>query len=344
MKKLIVLLCVFALSFCFCACDKEENANTNVGEENVSVGNVEPDVEVPADESVNEEAVEIKLPSADDKLNGLGNTYLSDGYAVTDGEWIYYRSYSDGSYSMKKMSMDGTTVEQLPGGNLWWIDIEDGFLYGSYKKQNIVKVDIADRKEYKYSRRQDLNEYNSYYITVDNGWIYYCTNDTQIDKNGVYKMKTDGTENTLLYEGVVDSFKLDGEWLYIDDYDTHYRIKTDGTGLEQLPIGALKYDYIVSNGVFFDKNGKYEDASLVGNSGKGVPSHTYASLIDDTFYYIKGGSIYKQNSDGTNEVKILDGEAYSHVHVLGDWLFFMNSDTDEWYFCKTDGSGLKVVE
>ena len=336
MKKWIALLCALSITLGMTACGKKEQSNSDLG-------NTNPDMIESTDGNSETEKTEIKLPTADDSLNGIGNTYLSDGYAVTDGEWIYYRSYdsADDYYSMKKMSMDGTTVEQLPGGNLWWIDLEDGWLYGSYKKRNICRVNVADREVDK--NVEDLNEYNSYYITVDNGWIYYCTNDTRIDKNGVYKMKTDGTENTLLYEGVVDSIKLDGEWLYIDDYDTHYKMKIDGTGLEQLQIGALKYDYIVSNGIFFDQNGKYEDASQVTNPGKGLPGHTYASLIGDTLYYIQKGAIYKQNSDGTNAVKLLDGEDYSHIQVVGDWLFFMNDETDVWYFCKTDGSGLKVA-
>lgn len=334
MKKWTSFLCALVMILSMTACGNGERASSDIG-------SVDLDAAGSADASTEAEKTEIKLPSADESLNGVGNVYLSDGYAVTDGEWIYYRSYdsADDRYGMKKMSMDGTVVEELPGGNLWWLDLEDGWLYGSYKKRNICRVNVADRKVDK--KVEDLNEYNSYYITVDNGWIYYCTNDTRIDKNGVYKMKTDGTENTLLYEGVVDSFKLDGEWLYIDNYDTHYKMKIDGTEAEQLPIGALKYDYIVSDGVFYDKNGRYEDASLVANPGKGLASHTYASLMGDTLYYIKGGAIYKQNSDGTNAVKVLDGEDYSHIQAVGDWLFFMNSETDVWYFCKTDGSGLK---
>lgn len=338
MKKLIALLCALLMIFCLSSCGEDGQTNSDVGDINL-------DSTETTDSTAEKEESENNLPSADDSLNGLGNTYLSDGYAVTDGEWIYYRSYdsANDNYSMKKMSMDGTTVEELPGGNLWWIDLEDGFLYGSYKKSNIVKVDIANRKEYKYNRCQDLNEYNSYYVTVDNGWIYYCTNDTRIDQNGVYRMKTDGTENTLLYEGVVDSIKLDGEWLYIDNYDTHYKMKIDGTELAQLQIGELKYDYIVSNSIFYDKNGRYEDSSLVVNAGTGLPSHTYASLIGDTLYYTKSGAIYKQKSDGTNESKILDSESYTHIQAVGDWLFFMDSETDVWYFCKTDGSGLKIA-
>ncbi len=326
--SLLIVLCLCLTTFCACgnnvSSDNEEDESVSpVGsnnDENIT------DTTENSDSNVIEEEKEpeIKLPSADDALNGLGNTYLSDGYAVTDGEWIYYRSYdsADDSYGMKRMSMDGEAVETLPGGNLWWIDLEDGFLYGSYKKRNIVKVDIANRDEYKYNRCQDLNEYNSYYITVDNGWIYYCTNDTRIDKNGVYKMKTDGTENTLLYEGVCSQLKLDGEWLYFH-HDAHYKIKLDGTGLEKIAIDD--FAFIVSDGEIFDYKG------------------SHASMINEVIYYNGKDGIYKVNADGNGETKILDGEDYSHVQATGDWLFFCDKETNIWYFCKTDGSGLKIA-
>lgn len=315
MKKWIALLCALIMVLGMTACGNNEQANSDVG-------NVDADTTESTGESTETKEPEIKLPSADDTINGLGNTYLSDGYAVTDGEWIYYRSYDSAadSYSMKKMSMDGATVEELPGGNLWWIDLEDGWLYGSYKKRNICRVNVADREVDK--NVEDLNEYNSYYIMVDNGWIYYCTNDSRIDQNGVYKMKTDGTENTLLYSGVCSQLKLDGEWLYFY-HDAHYKMKLDGTELEKLSIDD--FAFIVSNGEIFDYKG------------------SYASMMNEVIYYDGRDGIYKVNADGSGETKILDGKDYSHIQAVGDWLFFMNSDTDVWYFCKTDGSGLKIA-
>lgn len=330
MKKISCLFCVFAFLFCIASCNNETGTDANVG-------NIETTAETTVAETINEEVVEVVLPSADKELNGKGNKYLGGGFAVTDGEWIYYRSYSDGSYSIKKMSMDGSTVESLPGGDMRDLDLKDGWLYGSYKGRNIRRVDIADREEYKFHKTEDLNEYNSSDITIVDEWVYYCTNDTRIEQNGIYKMKLDGTENTLIYGGVVcDQLKFDGEWLYFSDSGfSHYRIKLDGTGLESLPTET--FGYIVSNGTFYERDGKFNSLSEVKTSDSMV-------LVDDTLYFCGSKTIYKQNADGTDKTTVIEVESCSNLHVLGEWIFFYNQDAENWYFCKTDGSSLKVAE
>ena len=339
MKKIIILLSLLLTLCLFVSCDEEtKEALDNIGESPVEEPISTPEKTDSADNTgENDVNADVSLPSYDSKTNGNGNKYLGGGFAITDGEWIYYRSFSNGSYSMKKMSMDGTTVESIPGGDLRSLELKDGWLYGSYKGRNLVRVDIADRKEYKYHKSEDLNNYNTDDITFIGEWLYYCTNDINIDQNGIYKMKPDGSENTLVYGGgVYSQLKYDGEWIYFSNSGgEHYRMKPDATNVKSL--SGKTFGYVVEDGIFYDKQGSHTDFSSVNSS-------VSMTLLDNTLYYCGNGTIYKQNKDGSNKTVIIEVERCNNLHVLGDWLFFYNQDTDNWYFCKTDGSGLKIAD
>ena len=338
MKKFIALLCALLMVFSLSACGKDEQTNTDVG--NVNLDSTET-----TDSTTQTEETEVKLPSADDSLNGIGNKIFGGGFAVTDGEWIYYRSYSSESkyYSLKKMSMDGETVEyisedNLPGGDLRYLNLEDGFLYGTYRNGSIWRLDIAGREEYEDRKAEQLNDYNSSDLTFVDGWLYYCTNDLDASPNGIYKMKPDGSENTLVYaynDRVFTAMQFDGDWIYFEDTSgKDWRVKLDGTGAEELPSSICSF--VVKNNSFYDRDGAHSDLNTVTSNDNIV-------ILGDTLYFCNSGGIYKQNPDGSNQVLVIDTGACGMLHVLGDWLYFYDYDAENWYFCKTDGSGLKVA-
>ena len=67
-------------------------------------------------------------------------------------------------------------------------------------------------------------------ILIINGWIYYTIDDGN-HSYILYKIKTDGTQNTMLTKISVNIFKIQKDWIYFTDAKEFklYRMKTDGS-------------------------------------------------------------------------------------------------------------------
>ena len=79
-----------------------------------------------------------------------------------------------------------------------------------------------------------LNDRGSANINVIGDWVYYFDKDRRLSK-----MRTDGTEITVLYDEKIDhyltnSMNVTGDWIYFNGMEDGkiYRIRTDGTELQ----------------------------------------------------------------------------------------------------------------
>jgi Tol biopolymer transport system component len=72
-----------------------------------------------------------------------------------------------------------------------------------------------------------------YWMDVKDGWIYYylC-----YDGSDLHRVRTDGTGDEVIFEGLVMDLELSGDWMFCFDEDTGYwyKMKPDGTDREQL--------------------------------------------------------------------------------------------------------------
>lgn len=138
-------------------------------------------------------------------------------------------------------------------------------------------------------------------LVVRDGWIYYSDNGYRVEGDsyqylgteiGLYKIKTDGSQKTLLrsgtshpinynYErGTAGDLALYEDYLYFLDLDNESRLcrmKTDGSDYEQISqTGAFVYTMDTDTQVFYFKSGTFGANKLENKDVSTV------SLIDKT--------------------------------------------------------------
>lgn len=168
------------------------------------------------------------------KLYDLRNWHI-------DGEFIYfsYLTYSHNnpfnelSYSIIRINKEGTVIERIGDEVASSLVVNDGWIY--YYCNG-----------YTYDEKKE----NKYYI--------------DLDKTGLYKIKTDGSGKQLLLSGFeinendprteitfCDKINIFGEYVYFIDYSKNgksrvCRMKTDGTDLKYLSKKGV-HNYTVNN-------------------------------------------------------------------------------------------------
>ena len=86
-----------------------------------------------------------------------------------------------------------------------------------------------------------------YTFFIADDWIYYCErDDAESEENALYKMRIDGSDNTLIYGDIHNQniyLNYMGGWIYFKNADEQgdlpelHRIRTDGTGLQKIDTG-----------------------------------------------------------------------------------------------------------
>ena len=205
------------------------------------------------------------------KTDGTGyETFLSNvyRYCLFDG-WIYYtRMFDDGLYKIKaddkmtrtriiddKVQVGFTVVDDkihwLYDGKIREYDLDGNFLTEYTGARSLLSEDgyyysIERTKDYKYYIKKskldgsDVTEINTNsqieHATVYNGWIYYTTG-YQVSK--FCRIKTDGTENQVLLDGLAVNVGMIDDWIYYklgtlmkdkNDYEySYYKMRLDGS-------------------------------------------------------------------------------------------------------------------
>jgi hypothetical protein len=222
-------------------------------------------------------------------------------YVNADADWIYYVNYSDNN-RLYKISTDGKDVKKLTDDGIDSLNLENGWLYyiDASQKGIICKLSIDGKSKFTLSKdtycsnllvkngwvyytykgyiyRLDTNGANKlkiaeiritpYVLTenwrgnfdVDDNYIYYPGKD-----GCMYKIKLNGTENTKITAGNVESINIYSNYVYYFSYtsQTIYRIKLgEKPKLEYIIGGGSYYNIIIvsNNGVMFkdkaDENG-----------------------------------------------------------------------------------------
>lgn len=163
------------------------------------------------------------------KLNNEASTMLN----VVEG-WIYY---TNGEYKgLHKMRTDGTGHILLSDDECKYINVVDDWIYYC----NIVDGNTIYKVQTNGTVREKICDDESECLNVSDGWIYYSNKG---DGRSLYKIRIDGTDRELLYDDTCVCIIVAGEWIYYQLQDLPewrfpltpmYRIRTDGTGHEQV--------------------------------------------------------------------------------------------------------------
>lgn len=139
---------------------------------------------------------------------GIYNINYNDGY-------IYYNTI-DGIYKIKD---DGTDRVKLYNCNTRFMIVNDKNIYfhsegENYSVNNVYKMNLDGKEVQKVitfnSEATEL--FQAFFFNVDGDWIYYSTIGKSGD--GIYKVKTDGTQNTKLIGDYCKSINVTGNMLF----------------------------------------------------------------------------------------------------------------------------------
>lgn len=222
---------------------------------------------------------------------------LSDersGDVIVEGNYIYYKNMyklscnNDGSDKEKLKNTD------LPTSNCNYLD---GYFY--YCTREDINTD--DYHIYKSKRDGEdteiLYDRNVYYMKVtDDGWIYYNDNHLGETYNDLFKMRIDGSENQHVSDVDLDEYTVDGDYIYYitskDGEDNLYKMKTDGTGEEQ--IFSRPYD----------EEARRKDSYAVDG---------YIYAVNDWIYWWKNGSLWGIKKDGSQNITLYDRDTRDSI-------------------------------
>lgn len=176
-------------------------------------------------------------------------------------------------------------------------------------------------------------------ITVRQGdWIYFSSD----SKGGapLSKCKADGTSFMHLSEKYATNITIAGDWIYFTSTSSYlYRIKTDGTDETQLSNEHYRWFKVVDNKIYCSSPDSFTTMDMDGSNKLNVPVD--GMIIDpdiayNYFYYIEQSSaapymqkIYRMKTDGSDKVQISSEELYNigRLKVYNNLVYFtVNTD------------------
>lgn len=276
-----------------------------------------------------------------DKYNNINNFKVIGGTAVISDAVVRRMIPSFGIES-------GNTSSNLT--NFGLAVESNGWIYYTNQSdyQRIYKMKIGDTKGQKLSD----DPYASH-LNVIGDWIYYADSE-----GGLCRMKTDGSELSLLTDYPVNFIQATSDYIYfLTSYkgSTGYqlrelhRIKPDGSSDEILySYLSSDWDYsIIDNDIYFLYwNSSTQSNILKKGSYNNILNNVDKFLISGNhIYYInhEDKCIYKADMDGKNIVKVTNDTAKS-LNVANGWIYYANtSDNSKLYKITIDGKDKSKV-
>jgi hypothetical protein len=236
------------------------------------------------------------------------------------------------------------------GGNVAYYD---GWIYYIEPQYSSLCKMKEDGSEITVLSEHDFDFFNSYYINIVDGWIYYAVHDqTNAPWTKVlYKMKLDGTSKSevlRLPDIVLIDITVVDDWIYFIKWEWGaaleqyiHRIRTDGTELTQLNRvessnmmvvdGWIYYNETVDIGTEHYINKMRLDGSENTRLDNDYPNGFHSFLVDcngEWIYYAayNVGAIYKVRTDFTETTKVVENSfnwgTSATVNISGDWLYY----------------------
>ena len=208
---------------------------------------------------------------------------------------------------------------------------------------DLIKTDVDGSIEtilYSGGRPHGLN--------IVDGWIYFIADGL------IYKVREDGTKNTLITSGYSGNNFLQGyttqefysiyrmvvvdNWIYcrafnFDRTNGIFRINADNGEVEKLQQidGAINGFAVYDGWIYFSKSegdswGAYRVRTDGTENEKIADFLIYLpNILNDKIYYLGGEDalqIYRMDLDGTNSERIAGGVAAASINVVDDWIYY----------------------
>ena len=279
---------------------------------------------------------------------------ISDKQISFDHRWdksAYPDCNTDSEYFSRISELRGDRI--VDGDNAYYIDGENG----------IAKLDIKNFTTSILTSRKVER------IALCKGFIYF-TEIVKGDAKAIYRIKTDGSEETKVYDGWSRGLKSDGNKVYFIDDDDRMRVLNESKA-ERITSGTIvttlyfNEDFIIYKAYrwnwgpnFYRLDKTTGDIEKIGfdspagfsySSDTGYLTYYYTPLervVDGWIYYVnvdEGNSLFKIKIDGTGRIKLNNSDS-DIIDIVGDWLYYHNNDDgSKVYRVKTDGTENSIV-
>lgn len=279
---------------------------------------------------------------------------ISDRQISFDHRWensVYPACNTDSDYFTRVCELKGDRI--VEGDNAYYIDEEN----------NIIKLDINS------FTTTNLGSKKAERIAFCDGFIYY-TYILNREAKAIYRIKTDGTEETKVYDRWSKHLKSDGQYIYFIDEDDRINRLTQ-SGAKRITFGSIASalyfteDYIIYKAYKWNEGanlyrmnkdtGESEKIGFDSPSGFLFSPDTgyltyyytpYERVINDWVYYIngdEGNSLFKIKVDGSGRTKLNNSDS-NIIGVFKDWLYYHNNTHEsKVYRVRIDGTENSVV-
>lgn len=156
-------------------------------------------------------------------------------------------------------------------------------------------------KEFENPVKLDLrhSRYGIGHLQVLGDWLYYT-------REGISRIKTDGSQDTLLYKGGVTDLYVTHDWIYFIDYKAGYHLyRMDHNGKQFECINESKFwDLLYENGQFYGTIDDDNKGCLVLLNMDGEIIETIKKGVFADYMIKRGNVIYYRNSKNLNLCRI----------------------------------------
>ena len=339
---LMVLLLIFAAG-----CGKSEPVDTPGNEPKEEEPSEETPSEDPETEEPGEENPEEEKPVVL-SLEGFGNTMSNiknDGMAVFEAPYLYHMDQMI-TGNILRTNLETKESEVLVEGQFSFLNYGDGTLFfaGSYYPEEATESSYGIFKM--DANGENLQLIQKGYITdllLYEEYLYFFNS----DQGGLFRLKYDGTEETMLVKDVYEGYALVNDMIYLNNYldgaSESYVYKLPLTGGtpekvdEQDTFGT--YLFPAKGFILYEPRMDGSRGMTRFNTENGQFSQLDKAISDvteaeDLIYYFWSGrrqdnadqGIYKSRADGSEEELILQVEIAFSLNYVNGKLYYHNND------------------
>lgn len=306
------------------------------------------------DESTTAEPEEVGAALPEKPHGSISGNINNDGFVATNDGWVYFSIPGDAR--LIKMQTDGSEKQVISWEEAEYINVIDGWLY--YKSDSeIVKLRTDGSERTVIDTRAF-----PHYLYVVGDWVYYYSVLNHDTGAGLYKVRTDGEEKTLLHDVRALDINIRGEWIYFNNMDDNYRpykIKIDGTEPARVPgIDAFNLQ-LHENTLYYSNGHTLHKVSIEGGTSSEINHQGIIGdfIIDDGkiyfftptglysgAYYLNRLDVNSEDVETMGEVELSEDNALMKSFNLADgWIYILVFDEEILFRVRTDGSDLEEV-
>lgn len=180
--------------------------------------------------------------------------------------------------------------------------------------------EVTNQNEFNFIGNDTNSIANGGYVAKQGDWVlYYDSGNTFSIGEGLYKIKTDGSNEKRIASGAISNINIAGDWVFYVQ-----ATKKRGTSqVYQYQLFKVKLDGSEKKKVLDDCSG----VNIVGNR------IYYMVCVDEMGYRLSGisdyplkeqlGNIYYLNLDTGEKVKVVDKNAYGYV-ISGENIIYLD--------------------